>query len=155
MSQIRQASLCHRVAEGQLSHCFFDLWSVKRKTTAQRQSCRSVWWSAPETLLAGCIKYTYGAVGLQSATTWPPHQSTSPRSFRLALVSGLTGQIRPIPVKRVEVSFLAALRFYMQVDIKSGLPIRRWQLWWCYLTHFWFRIDVKKWTVCRAGTQQI
>lgn len=94
--------------------------------STQRQSCRSVWWSAPETLLAGCIKYTYGAVGLQSATRRPPHQSTRPQSFRLALVSGLTG---PICLILVSIEILYAGRHLKQPIYRT----LRTGLWWHYV----------------------
>lgn len=53
-----------------LARCQVAFWSVisqEEIDSTQKQHCRSVRWSAPETSLAGCIKYSYGAVCLQSA----------------------------------------------------------------------------------------
>lgn len=126
--------------------CHIVFWSVISQEendsteSTQRQSCRSVWWSAPETLLAGCIKYTYGAVSLQSATTWPPHQHPPPpRHWFLDWRDRFAWLI---------FHFISTEILYAGKYLK--LPIYQ-TLTTVMALHFWSRMDVRKWTLC-TGT---
>lgn len=101
---------------------FFDLWSVRRKTTAQsphkgnpagvfgRVHLKPCWLDA--------LKYIYGAVALHRVQQrGHPTSAATPK----ALVSGLTGRI-----------CLTDISFYRQWDLNAGghLSTRHWRLWW-------------------------